>query len=72
MADRERGGSRLHGSARRGETASAAQAELLIERAVGEPLASPPADHEPESLLRPQQSRSVVWRWHVRRRRNAG
>lgn len=40
--------------------------ETLLERAVGEPrpLSSPA---EP-SLLRPQQHRNAVWRWHVRRR----
>ncbi|HMQ35379.1 MAG TPA: hypothetical protein PKD53_32010 [Chloroflexaceae bacterium] len=38
----------------------------LLERAVGDarPL---PVSAEP-SLLRPQQHRNAVWRWHVRRR----
>lgn len=72
MSDRERGVSRLQGGARRGETVSAAQAEVVMERAVGEPLLAAPGAREAESLLRPQQGRSVVWRWHVRRRRSAG
>lgn len=72
MAEREGGVSRLQGSARRGETVSAAQAEVLMERAVGEPIGAAAMAREPESLLRPQQGRAVVWRWHVRRRRSAG
>lgn len=69
MAEREGGASRVHGLARRGETAGAAQAEGLLERSAGEGLMAAAGTREPESLLRPQQSRSVVWRWHVRRRR---
>lgn len=57
--------------ARRGETAWPAQSELLMERAVGEPLQALHPEGETESLLRPQQGRNYVWRWHVRRRQRS-
>jgi hypothetical protein len=40
--------------------------EVLLERAIGD-MRSLTAPEEP-SLLRPQQHRNAVWRWHVRRR----
>jgi hypothetical protein len=41
--------------------------EVLLERAVGELR---PLPVEEASLLRPQQHRNAVWRWHVRRRQS--
>ncbi|NTU79236.1 MAG: hypothetical protein HGA45_07505 [Chloroflexales bacterium] len=41
--------------------------DLLLERVVNEPRDMPVAGGS--SLLRPQQHRNAVWRWHVRRRR---
>lgn len=40
--------------------------EALLERVVGE--LHPLTRSEEPSLLRPQQHRNAVWRWHVRRR----
>jgi hypothetical protein len=44
------------------------ETELLLERAVGEPLLATPPEPEASSHLRPQNGRNVVWRWQVRRR----
>lgn len=71
MPERERRAPRAQGHTRRGETVGAAQSEALIERSIGEGLLAPAGTREPESLLRPQQNRSAVWRWHVRRRRES-
>lgn len=49
----------------------ATEAGVLIERGVGEALKVTPTEQKSGSALRPQQSRSGVWRWHVRRRRRA-
>jgi hypothetical protein len=71
MTEREKGKARGRGRGRSAAVQEAAE-ELLIERAVGEPASpvaqavAPPRDAA--SLLRPQQTRNVVWRWHVRRR----
>jgi hypothetical protein len=40
--------------------------EVLLERAVGDVRSL--SVSEGPSLLRPQQHRNAVWRWHVRRR----
>ena len=47
--------------------AGAGRAEALQELTVGEPLYPQPASGL-ATTLRPQQSRNVVWRWHLRRR----
>ncbi|NWF79111.1 MAG: hypothetical protein HXY37_03565 [Chloroflexi bacterium] len=60
---------RRRASRARQRAAAAMQVEPL-ERAVGEPLQSPPP--APLSLLRPQHQRNVSWRWHLRRRQRAG
>jgi hypothetical protein len=51
--------------------AGAGQAEAPRERTVGEALYQQPAAGL-ATTLRPQQSRNVVWRWHMRRRQRAG
>jgi hypothetical protein len=71
MLEREGGAKHFRAGTQRGQLAMAEESELLLERAVGEPLA-PPAPPVSFSELRPQQSRNGVWRWQLRRRRRSG
>jgi hypothetical protein len=67
MRDLREGATRASGAQH--NPADAAQ-EVLRERAVGEPAPEPPPrpTRDAASLLRPQQQRDIVWRWHTRRR----
>jgi hypothetical protein len=70
MPEREGGAQRFRESVQRGEATRVEATELLLERSVGGGV-SVQVEQQP-SALRPQQSRTGIWRWHTRRRRREG